>query len=81
MRAQADSKIDVIVVSHTHWDREWYLTFEEFRYWLVQAMDRLLGIFQRQPDYRFMLDGQVIPGCWWAPGTSSPTSSWSPGRP
>ena len=50
-----------IVVSHTHWDREWYLTFEEFRYWLVQAMDRLLEISQRQPDYRFMLDGQVIP--------------------
>lgn len=51
----------MVVVSHTHWDREWYLTFEEFRYWLVQAMDRLLEIFQRQPDYRFMLDGQVIP--------------------
>lgn len=52
---------DVIVVSHTHWDREWYLTFEEFRYWLVQGMDKLLEIMEREPGYRFMLDGQVIP--------------------
>ena len=24
------------IVSHTHWDREWYLTFEEFRIRLVE---------------------------------------------
>ena len=58
---QDKTSCDVIVVSHTHWDREWYLTFEEFRYRLVQAMDGLLQIFQEQPDYLFMLDGQVIP--------------------
>jgi len=52
---------DVIAVSHTHWDREWYLSYEEFRYWLVQAMDQLLEIFEKYPDYRFVLDGQTIP--------------------
>ena len=52
---------EAIVVSHTHWDREWYLTFEEFRYWLVQCLDQLLGIMEYEPGYRFMLDGQVIP--------------------
>jgi mannosylglycerate hydrolase len=51
----------VIVVSHTHWDREWYLTFEGFRYHLVSAMDRTLELLEREPDYKFMLDGQVIP--------------------
>lgn len=54
-------KAEVIVVSHTHWDREWYLTFEEFRYHLVLAMDRLLELLEREPDYKLMLDGQVIP--------------------
>ncbi len=54
-------KYNVIVVSHTHWDREWYLTFDEFRYWLVHGMDQLLAVMKDKPEYRFMLDGQVIP--------------------
>lgn len=54
-------RYDAIVVSHVHWDREWYLAFEEFRYWLVQGMDKLLAIMDREPNFRFMLDGQVIP--------------------
>ena len=58
---QEKKAYDAIVVSHTHWDREWYLTFEEFRYWLVQGMDKLLETMERKPGYRFMLDGQVIP--------------------
>lgn len=54
-------KTQVIVVSHTHWDREWYLTSEEFRYWLVKAVDQLLELFDRHRGYTFMLDGQVLP--------------------
>ena len=27
-------------VSHTHWDREWYRTFEDFRGRLIDAVDR-----------------------------------------
>jgi len=49
------------VVSHTHWDREWYQTFQEFRVRLVTLVDRLLDILARDPSYRhFMLDGQSI---------------------
>ncbi|HUT21753.1 MAG TPA: glycoside hydrolase family 38 C-terminal domain-containing protein [Anaerolineae bacterium] len=48
-------------VSHTHWDREWYRPFEEFRIRLVRLMDKLLDILDRDPDFRyFMLDGQTI---------------------
>jgi len=48
-------------VSHTHWDREWYQPFEEFRIRLVQLMDQLLDTLDRDPDYGyFMLDGQTI---------------------
>ncbi len=49
------------LVPHTHWDREWYRTFEEFRFKLVQLIDSLLEILTHEPDYRyFMLDGQTI---------------------
>jgi len=51
----------VFVVSHTHWDREWYQPFQEFRIRLVTMVDKLLDILASDPDYRhFMLDGQTI---------------------
>ncbi|MFW9999589.1 MAG: alpha-mannosidase [Candidatus Hodarchaeota archaeon] len=53
---------NIIIVPHTHWDREWYLTFQEFRARLVIMMDKLLNILKTDPDYKcFVLDGQVIP--------------------
>jgi alpha-mannosidase len=48
------------VLSHTHWDREWYQPFEEFRLRLVDLLDNLLEIFEREPDYIFHLDAQAI---------------------
>ncbi len=49
------------VVPHTHWDREWYLTFQESRIRLVHLVDRLLEILATDPDYlHFTLDGQTI---------------------
>jgi alpha-mannosidase len=49
------------IVPHTHWDREWYLPFQEYRIRLVHLMDRLLDILSTDGSYRhFMLDGQSI---------------------
>lgn len=49
------------VVSHTHWDREWYHPFQQFRMRLVDLIDHLLEFFDSEPDYKhFMLDGQSI---------------------
>ena len=48
------------VVSHTHWDREWYLPFEQFRFRLVDLMDNLLEILRKDEGYRFHLDAQTI---------------------
>jgi mannosylglycerate hydrolase len=49
------------VVSHTHWDREWYLTFQQFRLKLVHLIDKLLDILDQDPGFKyFMLDGQTI---------------------
>src|SRR5262245_26010905 len=53
--------IDIHVVSHTHWDREWYLTHEQFRLRLVALIDRLLDLLDADPAYKyFHLDGQTI---------------------
>jgi alpha-mannosidase len=49
------------IVSHTHWDREWYLTFQQFRLKLVHLIDGLLDILHDEINYKyFMLDGQTI---------------------
>jgi alpha-mannosidase len=49
------------LISHTHWDREWYLTFQQFRLKLVQVVDELLDIFASDPHYlHYMLDGQTL---------------------
>lgn len=52
---------EMIVVSHTHWDREWYRTFQDFRLSLVRLIDDLLDILDDDPAFHsFMLDGQTI---------------------
>jgi hypothetical protein len=49
-----------LIVSHFHWDREWYRSFEEFRGRLVDAIDAVLDLTAADPDFRFVLDGQAI---------------------
>lgn len=50
----------VIVVSHTHWDREWYMPFQEYRIWLVEFIDNLIEVLNNKPDFKcFTLDGQT----------------------
>src|SRR5438105_14501337 len=47
----------VYVVPHTHWDREWYATFETFRAQLVELWDQLLTLTEADPDFRFLMEG------------------------
>ncbi len=50
-----------ILVSHTHWDRAWYLSFEEFRFRLVGMIDRILDLLSNNDSFKcFVLDGQTI---------------------
>ena len=49
------------IISHTHWDREWYRSFQSFRLKLVHLIDGLLELLDNDPNYKyFMLDGQTI---------------------
>ena len=43
---------------HTHWDREWYLTFEEYRTQLTLVVDEILKELEAGTLPSFMLDGQ-----------------------
>ncbi len=59
--AQAEAPYVLHVISHTHWDREWYLPFEQFRLRLVDLVDQLLDLLERDPDFRyFHLDAQTV---------------------
>lgn len=49
------------VISHTHWDREWYQTFQQYRRRMVFLIDELLDTLETDAEYRvFHLDGQTI---------------------
>ena len=49
-------------VVSTHWDREWYQSFQGYRFRLVALLDELIDRMQRDPGFRyFQLDGQSIP--------------------
>jgi alpha-mannosidase len=50
-----------LVVPHTHWDREWYLPFEQFRLRLGSVVDGVLDTLESDPSFTsFTLDGQAI---------------------
>ncbi|MDY6876775.1 MAG: glycoside hydrolase family 38 C-terminal domain-containing protein [Chloroflexota bacterium] len=55
------SPTKILVVSHTHWDREWYHSFQQFRARLVEMMDALLALLERESRFAsFTLDGQTV---------------------
>ncbi len=49
-------------IASTHWDREWYESFQNYRYRLVSLLDEVLATLERDPGFRcFTVDGQAIP--------------------
>ncbi|MBM3274175.1 MAG: alpha-mannosidase, partial [Candidatus Sericytochromatia bacterium] len=51
---------EVVIVPHTHWDREWYRTFQGFRLRLVEAVGRILELLESGRLPYFLLDGQTV---------------------
>ncbi|MBW7938481.1 MAG: alpha-mannosidase, partial [Candidatus Omnitrophica bacterium] len=48
-------------VVSTHWDREWYESFQGFRVRLVNMFDELLEVMEKDPRFKyFQTDGQSI---------------------
>ncbi|MHC2995634.1 MAG: hypothetical protein IBV53_09065 [Candidatus Atribacteria bacterium] len=49
------------IVPHTHWDREWYQTFQQFRVRLIDLINNLIDILENDQAFSdFTLDGQTI---------------------
>ncbi|MGH2884924.1 MAG: alpha-mannosidase, partial [Solirubrobacteraceae bacterium] len=49
------------VVPHTHWDREWYVPFEDFQLRLASVVDEVIDVLESDPSFPcFTLDGQAI---------------------
>lgn len=51
----------VHVISHSHWDREWYMPLEHHKMRLLELIDGNLQLFQEDLEFKsFHLDGQTI---------------------
>ena len=49
------------IISHTHWDREWYLPYEKHHMLYIEMMDTLIDTMEKDKEYKcFHLDGQTI---------------------
>ena len=54
-------KKELCIVSHTHWDREWYLSHAKHNYRLVKFFDALIDAMEKDEKFRyFHLDGQSV---------------------
>lgn len=55
------SPVQVVLLPHSHWDREWYEPFASFRLKLVAMMDLVLDLLDEQGQLaHFHLDGQTV---------------------
>ncbi len=53
--------LKIVYFNSTHWDREWYAPFQEFRMSLVDTIDDLIKLLKEDPDFKvFCFDGQSI---------------------
>lgn len=53
-------RLTVHVLSHTHWDREWYQPFQSYRKRLLFQTGKLLDLLESKPAYKhFHFDGQT----------------------
>lgn len=48
------------VISHTHWDREWYFTVDDSQILMAKGFDEVLSALENNPNIKhYMLDAQV----------------------
>lgn len=55
----AAAEPQLVLVPHTHWDREWYQPFQVFRLRLAEVLDDVIARAEADPAFRFTLDGQA----------------------
>lgn len=50
----------ILLYLHTHWDREWYRSFEAYRFRLCRTLLAILDYLDADSERVFMLDGQTV---------------------
>ena len=51
---------NVHIISHSHWDREWYMPFEYHRSYLIKLVDDCIELFEKDGDFKsFHMDGHT----------------------
>ena len=51
-------KTTVHIISHSHWDREWYQSFESHRMKLIELVDNILDKAENDPGVRRIFPGR-----------------------
>lgn len=52
---------EILYFPSTHWDREWYLSFQSFRFRLITVMQDVLTTLETCPKFStFLCDGQTV---------------------
>lgn len=49
----------IYIVNHTHWDREWYLSFEQYRIKLINGVKYIIDSIECGRIDNFYFDGQT----------------------
>lgn len=49
------NKLTVHIISHSHWDREWYMPLEKHKLKLVDLINDNLEMLSENPEYRLSL--------------------------
>ena len=50
----------IYYVSSTHWDREWHRSFQSFRFALVNRINEIMDVLDKDPSFTsFIMDGQT----------------------
>ena len=56
-----EKKRTALIMSSTHWDREWYEPFQGFRWRLVNVLEDAMDKLEQNPQIEtFTFDGQTI---------------------
>ena len=72
-REKLMKKKTVHIISHSHWDREWYQSFESHRMKLIELVDNILDKVENDPEFGGFLTKipaftastwMVRPSCW-----------------
>jgi len=51
----------IVYISGSHWDREWYLSFQSFRFRLVTMLNEVIDVLERDDSFgTYTMDGQTV---------------------